>query len=61
MRLARAVGPLVGPGGLLVASGIIDERADEVTAGLAKAGLAVTETLTDRGWVALVANRADTL
>ena len=58
LRLAPAVPPLLASGGLFVASGIIDERAEEVAQGLAQAGLAVHKTLTDRGWVALVAGRA---
>lgn len=57
LRLAPTVVPLLAPGGIFVASGIIDDRAQEVMNGLAEAGLQVTETLEDRGWVALVAQK----
>ncbi len=55
MRLAPAVPPLLAPGGLFVASGIIKERAGEVAANLSAAGLCVREAREANGWVALVA------
>ncbi len=54
LRLAPSAPPLLAPGGVFVASGIIDERAAEVEAGLAKTGLALVEKHEQRGWVALV-------
>jgi ribosomal protein L11 methyltransferase len=51
-HLARAL----RPGGTLIASGIIAERADDVCAALRAAGLRVTEQATRAPWVALVAH-----
>ena len=53
LRLAPAIPPLLAPGGLFVASGIIDDRAAEVAAGLAAAGLTVRATREKNGWVAI--------
>lgn len=44
-------------GGMLLASGIIDTRADEVASALVGAGLRCERRLTDNGWVALVLSR----
>ena len=42
------------PGGVFIASGIIDTRRDEVLAGLAAAGLTVTDLRQENGWVAVL-------
>ncbi len=46
------------PGGVLLVSGIIDTRADEVLDALAAAGFALKERFTLRGWVAASLTRA---
>jgi ribosomal protein L11 methyltransferase len=45
------------PGGMLIASGILDARADEVAAALDKAGFTITERRVDGDWVSLLAER----
>lgn len=45
------------PGGLLIASGIIEKRADDVRSGLQAAGLTIEETSTEGEWVAITARR----
>jgi ribosomal protein L11 methyltransferase len=52
--LARDMAAALAPGGILIASGIIAEREDEVVAAFAKAGLAPIERKQERDWVALV-------
>ena len=54
LHLAPSVPPLMAPGAVFIASGIIDERKDEVIEGLEKAGLTVNEVREDGGWVALI-------
>jgi ribosomal protein L11 methyltransferase len=51
--LAPRLAAHLASGGVLVASGIIAERADEVIEGLGAAGLAVSERRDDGEWVAL--------
>ncbi len=46
------------PGGLLISSGIIAERADDVGAAFEAAGMHTVETKRDGDWVALVSERA---
>jgi ribosomal protein L11 methylase PrmA len=41
------------PGGVLLASGIIDPRADEVVQAMARVGLAVATRRDDEEWVSL--------
>lgn len=55
LRLAPAIPPLLKPNGVFLASGIIDQRADEVAVGLAATGLKVTQTRLLNGWVMLKA------
>ena len=65
IALAPLVPPLMKSGGLFISSGIIDERAEEVSEALAKAGFAVVERLRAAeeapegieasGWVAFLA------
>jgi len=47
------------PGGVLVASGIIDSRADDVIKGLAGVGFTDVEIATEQEWVALTLRRPD--
>jgi ribosomal protein L11 methyltransferase len=44
-------------GGVVITSGIVVERADEVRAGLESAGLATLETRADNDWVAIVSGK----
>ena len=57
LDLAPAVPALLSNGGRFIASGIIDERKQEVLVGLAAAGLQVLEVKEKRGWVCLVCER----
>lgn len=45
------------PGGLLLVSGIIEGRAEEVRAGLVECGLSILATTTEAEWVAILARR----
>lgn len=54
IRLAPDVLPLLAPEGFFVASGILQERAQEVKTELEKAGLHMQEIKQAGGWVALV-------
>lgn len=56
--LAPRLGAHAAPGGTLIASGIIDSRADEVEAALAAAGFVAEERLADGDWVTLRARAA---
>lgn len=47
----------VAPGGMVIASGIIDDQADGVCAALEARGIKVVERLVERDWVALVGRR----
>ena len=53
IRMAPDVGAYMNDGAVLLASGIISERADEVTSALESCGLRVTKRYTDNGWCAL--------
>ena len=57
LALAPAVGGLLAEDGVFLCSGIIDERAEEVRAGLAAAGLELLEAQTEEGWYAFAARR----
>lgn len=57
--LAPAVPALMAPEAVFLASGIIDERKDEVIAALAGAGLALEQVKGKNGWVCLVCRRGD--
>jgi len=52
IRLAPAVPALLAPGGVFIASGIIEPREEEVTAALREVGLCVAARA-QNGWVAL--------
>lgn len=56
IMLSPAVKPLLAEDGLFIASGIIEERADEVKAAIEKAGLVVDEVRRKKGWVAILAH-----
>ena len=55
--LAGDLAARVRPGGCLIASGILDVRADEVAAALAAAGLALEDRVSEADWQALVCRR----
>lgn len=58
LSLAPHVPPLMAPGAVFVASGIIDTRKEEVLAGLRAAGLDPFEVREKRGWACVVCRRA---
>lgn len=53
LGMRTALHDALAPGGLLIASGIIDSRADEVRRGLERTGLAIAGTDTEAEWVAI--------
>lgn len=57
--MAAGLAAAVRPGGLLVASGIIAERADAVVAALADAGIQPLEREQEGDWVAVVGRRGE--
>ena len=57
IRMAPDVGAYMKDDAVLIASGIISERADEVTNELEKNGLSVKERVIDNGWCALVVKK----
>ena len=58
MALAPDVPGLLAPGGRFLCSGIMDSRAEEVRAALLRAGLQITNTVTESNWVAFAATVA---
>ena len=58
MALAPDVPGLLAPSGRFLCSGIIDSRAEEVRAALLRAGLQITNTVTESNWVAFAATVA---
>jgi ribosomal protein L11 methyltransferase len=58
MELAAALAAHLLPAGVLIASGIIAERADAVVSCLRENGLSLVERRDDGEWVALVARRS---
>jgi len=50
LHLAPRVRPFLKPGGRFLCSGIIDDRAEEVRAGLVSAGWTIVEEHSDEGW-----------
>ncbi len=58
IRMAPDVGAYMKDDAVLLASGIITERAEEVVDALAANGLRVTERLDENGWCALVVQKA---
>lgn len=57
IAMRNLLAPLLAPGGRLVVSGIIDERAEEVRAALEQAGWRICETAVREDWVAMVCER----
>lgn len=57
IRLLPDTGRLLAPGGVIIVSGIIDQRLPDVEAECARCGLRVARLLTDRGWCAAVLTR----
>lgn len=58
LSLAPAVPALMAPGAKFICSGIIDERRDEVLAGLQASGLRPVEIKEKRGWVCILCEKA---
>ena len=58
LSLAPAVPVLMAPGAKFICSGIIDERKDEVLAGLQASGLRPVEIKEKRGWVCILCEKA---
>jgi ribosomal protein L11 methyltransferase len=57
MRLAPSIATCMRPGGTLLISGVIDQRADEVLGCLARHGFEIVGIDRDDGWVAVVLTR----
>ncbi len=57
LRLLPDVGPLMTADGDLIVSGIIEERKDDVLAGLASYGFVPVAILQDRGWCCMRAKK----
>ena len=57
IRMAPDVAQFLAPGGVLIASGIIESREEEVRAALAAGGLSVVETDHEKDWTVLVCKR----
>ncbi len=57
LGMASSLVAAIEPGGLLIASGIIERSADDVQKGLTAAGLTVEEVTTEGEWVAILARR----
>ena len=58
LSLAPDLPALMKPDTLFIASGIIDQKKDEVIAGLQKVGLKVIEVREKRGWECILARKA---
>lgn len=58
MRFTGDVGKSVKPGGYFIASGIIQQKKQEVKEAIAAAGFTIEETLQMEDWVALVAKKS---
>ena len=59
LSLAPHVPALMAPGARFIASGIIDERKQEVLDGLAAAGLNPVEVKEKRGWVCIICEKKE--
>ena len=57
LAMADALVAATKPGGLLITSGIIERRAEDVRAGLVARGLRILTTQTEGEWVAVLARR----
>jgi ribosomal protein L11 methyltransferase len=61
VELAPSLPPRLKPGGLFIASGIVEEHRELVRDALAAVGLEPIRTLTEDIWVCLVSRRAQAL
>ncbi len=59
IRMAPDIGQFMEDDAVLIASGIISERCDEVTQKLLECDFKVVDTLVDNGWCALVLKKND--
>jgi ribosomal protein L11 methyltransferase len=57
LRFTNHVARVVKPGGSFIASGIIQQKKDQVKDALVEAGFEITETILMEDWVAIIANR----
>jgi ribosomal protein L11 methyltransferase len=57
LAMAPALAAALTPGGILIASGIIDRRAEDVRQGLVAVGLEPIATETEAEWAALLARK----
>ncbi len=57
LTLLKDLHQVLLPGGLFIASGIIDDRKDELVAAIQKAGLTIENIEEERGWVAITARK----
>ena len=58
-RLSAPLAQALTPQGVLIASGIVLEREEEVVEAMAQEGLVVKERCLREGWVALVLGKKD--
>ena len=58
LKLIPGISKVLEPGGIFLASGIIEERSHEVKEAFEKHGLVLVKTLSEKGWVGLVARYA---
>ena len=58
IRLSPDIGDYLVPGGRLVVSGIISERAEEVRAALAEQGFEIVRELAENDWLAILCRKA---
>lgn len=57
LRFTDDVARVVKPGGTFIASGIIQQKKDQVKEGLVQSGFEITETILMEDWVAIIAKR----
>jgi ribosomal protein L11 methyltransferase len=57
LRFTDDVARVVKPGGIFIASGIIQQKKDQVKEGLVQSGFEITETILMEDWVAIIAKR----
>jgi ribosomal protein L11 methyltransferase len=57
LRFTDDVARVVKPGGIFIASGIIQQKKDQVKEGLVQSGFEITETILMEDWVAIMAKR----
>lgn len=57
LRFTDDVARVVKPGGTFIASGIIQQKKDQVKEGLIQSGFEITETILMEDWVAIIAKR----